>query len=356
MQRSTREECNAVTQLINDTEAKILKLIAEGKKVHFIWDVDHVLVSGRSDDVFKLGGNDVVSYREYENRQFLQVLGAGPWGRFAGRCGQLFHSQDIVTARAGFPALRVMNYCLYHGLDIREMLFVGSQPKAESYRVILNHFQKDTKHDWFVFMVDDTESHIVSFNKIVVELGIESSTEAILSPRLRRYTEEELAKHHSEVMDMTKHEPYYASDGTNDGRKFLVTPNPRKSMKEMLTEELEETSKEVGARDQKRGYDAITEANRRARAELSSLLNKNSPPGFFDRHKNDSSEPEDPFTENALAWKEAYDRGETVPGEWRKLFEFDSSTGFSPQKDEPKAERPGDWYESSDLGDPSTED
>ena len=51
---------------------KIAELRRMGKKVHIIYDVDHVLVSGRSHDVFDwLLDRDVATYHRYEQRQFL---------------------------------------------------------------------------------------------------------------------------------------------------------------------------------------------------------------------------------------------------------------------------------------------
>lgn len=283
MKKSTLEEILAVQELVEDTETRCRELLADGKKIHFIWDVDHCLVSGRSHDVFEITGYDVQKFQRYEERQFLQILGNGPWTRFATKRGWLFDSHDIVTARAAFPALRVMAFCIARNLmPMREMLFVGNQPKTESYRALLRDFVD--KPDWHVFIVDDSPRHIADFCKVVGELNenldedLGQRFHPIHSPRIRHYTKDELRAHYLNAT-LPLDSPYYSSTGVGEGRSFLITPNPYDRMRRMFMEERSEARSEA-QRGAKRGFDAIVEANRRANEELQSLKG---PTVFFRR-------------------------------------------------------------------------
>jgi len=289
LKRSTPEEILYVQELIENTETKVRELLTDGKKIHFIWDADHCLVSGRSHDIFQYIVNyDIEKFRVYEDRQFLQVLGCGPWTRFATKRGWLYDTHDIVTARANMPVYRVMAFCLMRGLmPFREMLFVGSQSKSGSYTTILEHFRR--LPDWHVILVDDTPEHVKDFDAVAARLGMIYRTYGILSPRIRRYSQEELEQHYREVVEGKGPDPYYASTGAGDGRRFLVTPDPHNHMKKMFQEERAEARKDAGianvAKDAKKALDAIlganrtrdaiSEANRRAIEEIGPSLDPN---------------------------------------------------------------------------------
>ena len=187
-QRSTPEELATCASIVSETERAAAALVAAGKKVHFIWDVDRVLVSGRSDDAFQLLGFDVAKYFTFEERLIAQRLEDGPWARLARmKFGELQSSQDIVTARSSFLAMRVMFWLIETRVDARWQLFIGHQPKSESYRIILQSFLKDS--DTHVFMVDDAEKHVVAFTKVAAELGISDRCHGIISPVVRDYVE-----------------------------------------------------------------------------------------------------------------------------------------------------------------------
>ena len=98
IQPSAAKELRSCQALVRRTERDIRRLIKAGKKVHVIWDVDHVLVSGRSEDAFGALGFNVEKYFTYEERLITQILEDGPWVPLARKCGELQMSQDIVTA------------------------------------------------------------------------------------------------------------------------------------------------------------------------------------------------------------------------------------------------------------------
>lgn len=219
-----------------------------GKKVHVIFDVDHVLVSGRSHDVFDMIlERKVAPYREYEARQFLQLMEEGPWAWLAKAVGKDRHhsSQDIVTARAGYSALRVMFFCLARKLDFHDMLFVGSQPKASSYAEILERFKDDP--DRIVLMLDDSRRHCRDFGEQAKWLGMEDRCHALLTRQERPYTEEELRRHFDDVMRASPTgEPFVAGDGTPESKRaFLVTPDAHGAMLRMLQDEAEEVKDDL---------------------------------------------------------------------------------------------------------------
>lgn len=237
IQPSTPRELRRCDTLVRWTERKVRRLIKQGKKVHFIWDVDHVLVSGRSDDVFALLGYDVDKYFTYEERLFAQPLEDGPWARLARACGRLHQSQDIVTARSSFLALRVMFFLLRNGgMPARWQLFVGHQPKSESYRIILKSFEKDP--DAHVFSVDDAKKHVDAFTAVAAELGMSDRCHGVVAAQVRSYTEEDLRYEIDGVMNPPGKEPYLISSHSwtvgGYNREVQVVPDPRKAIGDML--------------------------------------------------------------------------------------------------------------------------
>ena len=189
-QPSTPWEVRRCKAMVRMTGRRIRRLVEAGKKVHLIWDVDHVLVSGRSDDAFGLLGFKVEKYFTYEERLITQILEDGPWVPLARTCGSLQMSQDIVTARSSFLAMRVVLFLLHHDLPIRWQLFVGHQPKSESYRIILKSFEKDP--DMHVFSIDDAKKHNDAFDAVAAELGMSDRCHSVLAPQVRRYAQEDL--------------------------------------------------------------------------------------------------------------------------------------------------------------------
>jgi hypothetical protein len=236
-QPSSKKELRRSRALVRLTERHVRRLVSQGKKVHFIWDVDGVLVSNRSDDVFALTGFDLAKYFTYEERLVTQVLEDGPWAGFARKCGDLHQTQDIVTARSSFLALRVMFFILRNpGLDARWQLFVGHQPKTESYRIILKSFEKDP--DVNVFCVDDVKRHVDAFGSVAAELGMTDRCHGIVSPQVRTYTEEDLRHEIDGVLNASGNEPYFVSPrewrlGAYN-RQVQVVPEPRKCISDML--------------------------------------------------------------------------------------------------------------------------
>lgn len=187
-QKSTPEEIAACAALVSQTEQEIERLVAASKKVHIIWDVDHVLVSGRSDDVFAALGYSVPKYFEYEERLTFERLEDGPWANLARRGPH--QSQDIVTARSSYLSLRVTYWLLEWRVPMRWQLFVGHQSKADSYRIILESFKKDP--DAVVYMIDDGPKNVDAFNRIAADLGLNDRAIGILAPQIRRYDEVEI--------------------------------------------------------------------------------------------------------------------------------------------------------------------
>lgn len=233
---STPRELRRSKALVRLVRRQVAALQKDGKKVHFIWDVDHVLVSGRSDDAFALLGFDVVKYFEYEERLVTQRLEDGPWAGLARECGQLHQSQDIVTARSSFLALRAIYFLLSGFIPSRWQLFVGHQPKDESYRIILKSFAKES--GTHVFCVDDSAKHVEAFNKMALELGMSERCHGILSPQVRSYEQDALQHEVDSVM---------AKSGPNPGwvrvfdpqtgqmtRMIQVLPDPREALRRIF--------------------------------------------------------------------------------------------------------------------------
>ncbi len=234
--RSTRLERRACRRLIKTLEQTIVMLASQGKRVHIIWDVDHVLVSGRSDDAFALLGFDVKKYFTYEERLLTEPLEAGPWAAFAARCGELHVSQDIVTARSSYLALRVTFFLITRGLPMRWQLFVGHQPKTESYRIVLSSFKKDA--DMCVINIDDAAKHCQAFDAVAAELGMAERCMSILSPQMRDYDDAELRRELDLVMAERDTAPYVAPvrGHARDrmGRYVQVTPDPLGTLQRMF--------------------------------------------------------------------------------------------------------------------------
>ncbi|WKZ29094.1 MAG: hypothetical protein QY323_00015 [Patescibacteria group bacterium] len=237
-QPSTSEELQACADFVQSVREDVRRLVASGKKVHFVWDVDHVLAAGRSDDVFSHLKFAVPEYFRYEERLITQLLEKGPWAELARECGTegMQVSQDVVTARSSFLAMRVMFFLLEHRIPIRWQLFVGHQPKADSYRIILKWFEKDP--DMHIFSVDDAKKHNDAFDAIAAELGMSERCRSILGPQVRRYVPEDIAYEAEHVLKATGHVPIVLHPRTRDGLDYMrfvrVTPDPYVTMANML--------------------------------------------------------------------------------------------------------------------------
>ncbi len=235
-QPSTAKEILRCQAMVRLTEWRMRRLLKAGKKVHVIWDVDHVLVSGRSEDVFTRLKFDVAKYFQYEERLITQILEDGPWLPLARLCGQLHQSQDIVTARSSFLAMRVMFFLLRHDLPIRWQLFVGHQPKSESYRIILKSFEKDL--DVHVFSIDDAKKHNDAFDAVAAEMSMSDRCHSVLAPQIRLHDERDIVYEVERVLDSASLAPYVIEPPRQPmetaGRYVRVTPDSRKTIANML--------------------------------------------------------------------------------------------------------------------------
>jgi hypothetical protein len=234
--RSTEAEFQAIRELVARVEREIAELVAAGKKVHVIWDVDHVLVSGRSDDAYVILGGDVRKYFTHEERLVAETLDAGPWLGLARKCGELHQSQDVVTARSSFLALRVTFFLLEKDIPVRWQLFVGHQPKGESYRIILKSFANDP--GVHVYNVDDTAKHDEAFRAVAAELGMSDRCHGVLAPQVRGYDEDELRHEVEGVMQASGEHPSwvrtYDPDTGRLRRMIRVLPDPRKDLRNLF--------------------------------------------------------------------------------------------------------------------------
>jgi len=239
MHRSIEEEIQGVNDLICSARAKASELLQNGKKVHFIWDFDSVLASSRSDDVFAITNFDLKAYFAYEERLLFESPEAGPWllpiahntgisPRFPPEC----FTQDIVTARSSTLSIRVQIFCIVWHLPIRWMLFLGHQPKKESYRIILNSLKSDP--NYHIFCVDDSVKHIEAFRSASAEEGMGNRTYGIVSPVIRTYTEGELREYLNRVMSATGNAPIRVRSPSDDLRGFIVLPKGLKQFKERI--------------------------------------------------------------------------------------------------------------------------
>lgn len=229
-------ELRRVRALVRLTAYKIRKLVAVGRKVHIIWDVDSVLCSGRSDDAFAALGFDVNKYFVYEERLIAERLERGPWADLACRCGELQTSQDVVTARSSFLTMRVMFFLLSLRIPARWQLFVGHQSKAESYRIILKSLEKALDTD--IFCVDDGKKHIDAFNAMAAELRMAERCHGIISPQVRAYSEDELRHEVDAVMSASGNKPFFIRTyDTETGlvkRLAQVVPEPHKYLRDIF--------------------------------------------------------------------------------------------------------------------------
>jgi hypothetical protein len=227
--RSTPEEIAASKRLVAETQEMIRRLKAEGKRVHFIWDVDGVLVNSRSDDVFTVLGFDVPRYFIYEERLLAERLEYGPWLTTArGWEGAGPNSQDIVTARSSYLAMRVQFFLLDWEVPIRWQLYVGHQSKADSYRIILQSFAKDP--DTHIFMADDSGKNVAAFVEVAASLGMTERCHGIASPVIREYDEAEIRREVAAVLDGANPEIHFVN---RKARGITVLPNPRKTMRDV---------------------------------------------------------------------------------------------------------------------------
>ncbi len=238
-QPSTPEEWQRSEEQVNEVRALIRRLRAEGRNVHLIWDVDRVLVSGRSDDAFTYLGFDVRKYFTHEERLITQPLEDGPFACLARECGRegMHQAQDIVTARSSFLGLRVTFFLLRNfGIEVNWMLQVGHQSKKDSYRIILEACRKNEAT--YVISVDDTKKHNDAFDEAAAALGMQDRCHSILALPVRDYTEDELRHQVDAVMAVTGDHPKFVDTfDTETGRvknRVLVTPQPRATIREMF--------------------------------------------------------------------------------------------------------------------------
>lgn len=230
MRKSTETELQEVRRLVLSVRRKVEEFLQLGKRVHFIWDFDGVLTDSRSDDVFSLLGFDLGAYFAHEERLFVSVPEQGPWLLpIAHNAGAHPHfseerfSQDIVTARSSTLAIRVHMFCLAWHLPVRWILFLGHQPKKESYRIILESLKEDS--DYRIFCVDDNPKHVAMFESVSAEEGMQDRTFGIVSPVIRTYTEAELIEYVARVKGAAGGVPIRVRDPGDDMRGFLVLPD-----------------------------------------------------------------------------------------------------------------------------------
>jgi len=247
--KSAKEEIEKNKRLVADTKTAINALIKNGKKIHIIWDFDGVLADSRSDDVFKLLNCDIKKYFEYEERLLFQSPGPGQWLLpIAHNTGAGIHfppeqfTQDIVTARSSYPAMRVQIFCLSWNVPTRWMLFLGHQPKEGSYRIILESLKPDP--DTHIFCVDDSQKHIDTFNSVCAELNMESRSTGIFSPAIRAYTKTELKKHIKSVLSAKGKKPLRVRDPSDDMRGFIVLPDGIVQFREQINGAVDRQSTE----------------------------------------------------------------------------------------------------------------
>jgi len=249
LRQSTVQELRDIRELVAKTERKIADLVRDGWHVEIFWDFDHVLMDGRSDDIFELVGKNMVAYYRYEERMLTQLPHNGPWARVARRCGSLHQTQSVITARATYTLPRAHTFVLMRDIHLRRLLAVGSQPKTGSYRVTMQEAFADNPKT-FIFMVDDGEHHVRNFNEVAEEMGVTDRTEAILSPRIRLYTFEDLEEHYRAVMDPTRTEIFHIHEGCVPGvagprYTFQVAPRGREAYRELLEGMMEKARMEA---------------------------------------------------------------------------------------------------------------
>lgn len=236
---STRLEIEECEALVARIEAEIASLIAAGKKVHVIWDGDHVLFSGRSDDVVNmLGFKNLHLYFQYEERLILQPLEEGPWIGLARTCAEQGVSQDLVTARSSLLGQRVMFFLISTGIirSFRWELLIGHQSKEGSYGIILDSFRKDP--DAVVFCVDDVQKHCDAFAAAAEKLDMRDRARPVLAPQIRRWHEPELRDEIAAVLGATGTRPIQhhvmRAPAFKTGRTIRIAPDPVAAIQEAL--------------------------------------------------------------------------------------------------------------------------
>lgn len=234
--QSTAEEVREAQAIVDRTREFIRELSRQGKKVHIVWDIDHVLVSGRSDDIFGLLGFSVERYFQYEERLITECLEPGLWLDLARKESESNVTQDLVTARSSFLALRVSYFLLRYRLSMRWQLFVGHQSKGESYRIILSSFAKDP--NTVILNIDDAVKHIDAFYKVAAELNMQDRCVGILAPQIRLYDTDELMREIDAVLNKDSKSPYLAAirieDPCGKNRTIQVTPDPYTTLLHMF--------------------------------------------------------------------------------------------------------------------------
>lgn len=242
---STSTEHQKINRIIVNTRTKIEELLQAGKKVHIIWDFDGVLASSRSDDIFALTHFDLAQYFAYEERLLCESPEPGSWllpiAHNAGskpRFPTSRFTQDIVTARSSFLAMRVHMFCLSWNLPMRWMLFLGHQPKQESYRIILRSLKHDASYH--VFCIDDSAKHVDIFQDIAKEEGMDNRAHGIVSPVIRQYSKKELKKHFERVMSATGGVPLRVRDPSDDTKGFIVLPGGITQFKKQINKLVDE--------------------------------------------------------------------------------------------------------------------
>ena len=239
IERSTTQELMAIRSLKERIIAKIQGLKRQDYYISIIWDADHVLIEGRSDDIFEML-QDLDAYFNYEERLMNQPAYHGQWMDVAVRCGQLHDIQFVVTARSTYTSPRITNFLIKNRLPVAFHYSVGSQPKSGSYRAAIKETVKRAgSKKCFIFMVDDGEHHCKDFLAVAAEMNMADCVEAVWAPRIRKYTQDELSRHYEAVMDPTKTEPFIITEGKVPGVEgprysFLVTPDGKGAWSDMV--------------------------------------------------------------------------------------------------------------------------
>ena len=239
MRRSTKQEMRKAKELVFSTRARIQELLQNGKKVHIIWDFDGVLADSRSEDILTLTGFDLKAYFAHEERLLFQSPDPGLWllpiahnAGIAPHFPQERFTQDIVTALSSTLSIRVHMFCLSWNLSTRWMLFLGHQPKRESYRIILESLKDDP--DYHVFCIDDNAKHIETFQTVCDELDMKNRTAGIVAPTIRTYSKKELREYFNRVMSAAGDAPLRVRDPSDDAHGFCVLPHGLQQFREHM--------------------------------------------------------------------------------------------------------------------------
>ena len=102
------------------------------------------------------------------------------------------------------------------------MLFLGHQPKQESYRIILESLKSDPEYR--VFCIDDNAKHIEAFQHASKALGMDDRTFGIVSPVTRTYTKRELKIYVDRVVGVSGDGPIRVRDPSDEFNGFIVLP------------------------------------------------------------------------------------------------------------------------------------